>query len=550
MTATPRRVTLEVVGMTCTDCEHHVTAALQQAGAEQVSADFRRGVARFTWPESAGEAGLRAAVTRAGYTPGRLRAESPGAPMTPAGDADYDLLVLGAGSAAFAAAIRGRDAGYRVALAEAGTLGGTCVNVGCVPSKALLAAGAAYWAAGHQRFAGITTAAGPVDLAALVTQKDELVAALRQEKYADLVGAYGFEVIPGYAAFTGPGSVEVNGRAVRPGAVLIATGASPAAPPIPGLAEAGYLTSTTALDLKAVPARLAVIGASAVGLELGQFFLHVGSSVTFLDVADRIAPFEEPEVSQALANVLRGQGATIYAGARILAVERDGDVRRIRATVDGEDVVVEADEILVATGRRPSTAGLGLEAGGVATDTRGAVVTDAQLRTANPRVWAAGDVTGAPQFVYVSAYQGALAAGNALLGERQEADLAGLPRVIFTTPPAAGAGLTEAQARAAGYQVTASVLPATAVPRALVNRDTAGVTKLIADAGTGELLGASVVGEGAGDVIQSAVLAIRHHITAAELAATFHAYLTTAESLKLAAQGFTRDVARLSCCAA
>ena len=550
MTATPRRVTLEVVGMTCTDCEHHVTAALQQAGAEQVSADFRRGVARFTWPESAGEAGLRAAVTRAGYTPGRLRAESPGAPMTPAGDADYDLLVLGAGSAAFAAAIRGRDAGYRVALAEAGTLGGTCVNVGCVPSKALLAAGAAYWAAGHQRFAGITTATGPVDLAALVAQKDELVAALRQEKYADLVGAYGFEVIPGYAAFTGPGSVEVNGRAVRPGAVLIATGASPAAPPVPGLAEVGYLTSTTALDLKAVPARLAVIGANAVGLELGQFFLHVGSSVTFLDVADRIAPFEEPEISEALANVLRGQGATIYAGARILAVERDGDVRRIRATVDGEDVVVEADEILVATGRRPSTAGLGLEAGGVATDTRGAVVTDAQLRTANPRVWAAGDVTGAPQFVYVSAYQGALAAGNALLGEGQEADLAGLPRVIFTTPPAAGAGLTEAQARDAGYQVTASVLPATAVPRALVNRDTAGVTKLIADAGTGELLGASVVGEGAGDVIQSAVLAIRHHITAAELAATFHAYLTTAESLKLAAQGFTRDVARLSCCAA
>ena len=550
MTGTTRRATLEVAGMTCTDCEHHVTAALERAGAEQASADFHRGVARFVLPGGVDVAGLRAAVTRAGYTPGTLRAGSPGALAEPDGDAGYDLLVLGAGSAAFAAAIGGRDAGYRVALAEAGTLGGTCVNVGCVPSKALLAAGAAYWAAGHQRFAGITTATGPVDLAALVAQKDELVAALRQEKYADLVGAYGFEVIPGYAAFTGPGSVEVNGRAVRPGAVLIATGASPAAPPVPGLAEVGYLTSTTALDLKAVPARLAVIGASAVGLELGQFFLHVGSSVTFLDVADRIAPFEEPEISEALANVLRGQGATIYAGARILAVERDGDVRRIRATVDGEDVVVEADEILVATGRRPSTAGLGLEAGGVATDTRGAVVTDAQLRTANPRVWAAGDVTGAPQFVYVSAYQGALAAGNALLGERQEADLAGLPRVIFTTPPAAGAGLTEAQARAAGYQVTASVLPATAVPRALVNRDTAGVTKLIADAGTGELLGASVVGEGAGDVIQSAVLAIRHHITAAELAATFHAYLTTAESLKLAAQGFTRDVARLSCCAA
>lgn len=550
MTGPTRRATLEVAGMTCTGCEHHVTAALERAGAEQVSADFRGGVAHLVLPEGVDVAGLRAAVTQAGYTPGTLRPESPRAPVAPGGDTDYDLLVLGAGSAAFAAAIRGRDAGYRVALAEAGTLGGTCVNVGCVPSKALLAAGAAYWAAGHHRFAGITTSAGPVDLAALVAQKDDLVAALRQERYTGLVEAYGFEVLPGHASFTGPDTVEVAGRVIRAGQVLIATGASPAAPPIPGLAGAGYLTSTTALDLKHVPERLAVIGASAVGLELGQFFGHLGSAVTFLEVAGRIAPFEEPEVSQALTGVLRGQGATVHTSAQILSVERDGDVRRIRATVDGQDVVVEADEILVATGRRPNTDGLGLEAAGVATDARGAVVTDAQLRTANPRVWAAGDVTPAPQFVYVSAYQGALAAGNALLGEARDVDLAGLPRVIFTTPPAAGAGLTEAQARDAGHQVTTSVLPATAVPRALVNHDTAGVTKLVADAGTGELLGASVVGEGAGDVIQSAVLAIRHRITAAELAATFHPYLTTAESLKLAAQAFTRDVARLSCCAA
>ncbi len=551
MTGTIHRATLEVAGMTCTDCEHHVAAALEGAGAGQVSADFRRGLARFSWPAGVSEAALREAVTGAGYAPGTLRTVSRGAPA-PSGEggAGYDLLVLGAGSAAFAAAIRGRDAGYRVALAEAGTLGGTCVNTGCVPSKALLAAGAACWAAGHPRFAGVPASAGPVDLAALVAQKDELVAAMRQEKYAGLVEAYGFEVLPGHASFTGPETVEVAGRVIRPGAVLIATGASPAAPPVPGLARAGYLTSTTALDLKAVPERLAVIGASAVGLELGQFFGHLGSAVTFLEVAGRIAPFEEPEVSAALTGVLAGQGATIHTGAHIQSVERDGDVRRIRATVEGREVAVEADEILVAAGRRPNTAGLGLDAAGVAVDARGAVVTDARLRTTNPRVWAAGDVTGAPQFVYVSAYHGALAAGNALLGEAREVDLAGLPRVIFTTPPAAGAGLTEAQARDAGYQVTTSVLPATALPRALVNHDTSGVTKLVADAGTGVLLGASVVGEGAGDAIQAAVLAIRHQITTAELAATFHPYLTTAESLKLAAQAFTRDVTRLSCCAA
>src|SRR5260370_9300432 len=189
MTAIPRRATLEVAGMTCTDCEHHVTAALDNAGATEVSADFRRGVARFALREGVEEAGLRAAVTAAGYTRGTLRAQQPETPRAGSaaalaapgkGDPSYDLLVLGAGSAAFAAAIRGRDAGYRVALAEAGTLGGTCVNVGCVPSKALLAAGAAYWAAGHHPFAGVTTPPGPAALPAPVAQHDGLVAALRQ----------------------------------------------------------------------------------------------------------------------------------------------------------------------------------------------------------------------------------------------------------------------------------------------------------------------------------------------------------------------------------
>ena len=551
MTTASHRATLEVEGMTCESCERHVAAALTAAGARDASADFRGSIARFDLPDGVAAADLAAAVTAAGYRPGALRVESPGTPRpVGAADVDYDLLVLGAGSAAFAAAIRGRDGGYRVALVEAGTLGGTCVNVGCVPSKALLRAAEVYWSASHHPFAGITTSAGPVDLAALVAQKDELVAALRQEKYVDLVDAYGFEVLGGHARFAGSGTVEVEGRRIRPAAVLIATGASPTVPPIPGLAEAGYLTSTTALDLKEVPGRLAVIGANAIGLELGQFFLHLGSAVTFLDVAGRIAPFEEPEVSIALTEVLRAEGATVHTPAQVHSVERHGDLRRIRANVDGTETVIDADEILVATGRRPNTAELGLEAAGIVVDSRGAVVVDEQLRTTNPRVWAAGDVTPAPQFVYVSAYEGALAADNALLGAGRHVDLLGLPRVTFTSPAVASAGLTEDQARAAGYEVKTSVISPTAVPRALVNRDTHGVIKLVADVGTDRLLGASIVGEGAGDVIQSAVLAIRHGLTTAELAATFHPYLTMVESLKLAAQGFTRDVARLSCCAA
>jgi mercuric reductase len=465
-------------------------------------------------------------------------------------DVDYDLVVLGAGSAAFAAAIKANDSGRTVALVESGTLGGTCVNVGCVPSKALLRAGEVARTAAHQPFDGISTEPAEVDLGALVAAKDDLVGDLRRVKYADLVADYGFDVLNGHARFVDEETLEVDGRPVRAGAYLVATGAQPAAPAVPGLAEAGYLTSTTALELTEVPGRLVVVGANAIGLELGQFFSHVGSEVTFLDVADRIAPFEEPEASAVLAEGLTDQGATVHTGARLTRVRREGDLRILDVSVASRDLVIEADQVLVATGRRPHTEELGLGEAGVALDGRGAVAVDDQLRTTNPKVWAAGDVTGAPQFVYVSAYHGTLAAENALLGTGRPVDLSALPRVVFTVPQLAAVGLTEAAATAAGYPVKTSVLPLDAVPRALVNRETTGVIKLVADRDTDRLLGATVVGDAAGEVIQSAVLAVKFGITTADLAATFHPYLTMVEGLKLAAQTFTRDVHRLSCCAA
>jgi mercuric reductase len=546
-----RHVQLDIAGMTCDACERHVTAALEGAGATDVAADHRRGIATFRLGDTTTDDELRAAITNAGYTPRALHIEEPAVPLpTSGGNLDYDLVVLGAGSAAFAAAIKARDADRRVALVEADTLGGTCVNVGCVPSKTLLRAAEIQWSAGHHRFKGLTTSAAPPDLAALVADKDELVAALRQDKYADLVDAYGFDVISGRAHFVAPDTVEIEGRPLRAAAFLIATGATPAIPPIPGLADVGYLTSTTALAAQRVPRRLAVIGANAIGLELGQLFGHLGAEVTFLDIAERIAPFEEPEASAALAAVLAAQGAAIHAPAQIHSVERDGPIRRVHYNAAGRDHTLDVDEILVATGRRPNTDRLGLDAAGIATDPRGAIVVDDQLRTTNPAVWAAGDVTASPQFVYVSAYEGALAAENALLGARRTTDYTGLPRVTFTTPQIAGAGLTEAQARDTGLDIKTAVLPLSAVPRALVNRDTHGVIKLVADTTSDRLLGATIVADGAGDAIQAAVLAIRHGITTAELAATFHPYLTIVEGLKLAAQTFTRDVARLSCCAA
>ncbi|MDA8396106.1 MAG: mercury(II) reductase [Candidatus Dormibacteraeota bacterium] len=542
------RFTLEVAGMTCDDCALHVAEALTRAGARDVAVDWRAGRARFSLPEGVLEQRLRAAAEAAGYRPGTLVRAGEAAAATAVGT-DFDLLVVGSGSAAFAAAIRAVEGGLRVGMVEEGTLGGTCVNVGCVPSKALLSATAALWAAGHHPFAGVPAAAAVPDLGAMVAQKDELVAELRSAKYQGLVADYGFELISGHGQFVGPGELQVADRRLTARAFLIATGASPTVPPIKGLETAGFLTSTTALQLSAVPARLAVIGSSATGLELGQLFLHLGAEVTFIEVAARVAPVEEPEAATRLAELLREEGARVLAPAEVLEVVAGTSERVLKVRSAAGEETVEVDQILVAVGRSPNTGGLGLGLAGVEVDRRGAVVVDSHLRTSNSRVFAAGDVTGGPQFVYVAAYEGQLAVGNALLGDDHEVDLLGLPQVTFTSPQLASAGLTEARAREEGLEVVTTVMPLDAVPRALVNRDTRGLVKLVAEAGSGRLVGATVLAEGAGDVISAAVLAIRHGIPTSELAATLHPYLTMAESLKLAAQTFTRDVGRLSCCA-
>lgn len=545
--STRKRMVIE--GMTCDHCETTVAAALERAGAEEIAVSYRKGEAVFRGDDDDHLAG---AVREAGYRPGAIETLEAPPPVARSGDgsADYDLLVLGSGSAAFAAAIRARDLGARVALAEAATVGGTCVNVGCIPSKALLRAAELRRLASAAPIPGLGLSAGAPDLARVVAWKDELVGQLRQEKYLDLVDVYGFEVLAGPARFTGPEALSVNGTSVSADAYLVATGASPAAPPIPGLHEVGYLTSTSALDVTSLPRELAVIGANAVGLELGQYFARMGSKVTLIEVLPRIAPFEEPEISERLAEALAAEGIEVLVAANLESVAVAGGRKRLEISLDGERRMLEVDELLVATGRRPNTAGLGLEEAQVQVDPRGAVAVDEYLRTTNERIFAAGDVSGAPQFVYVAAYEGALAAENALNGAARKLDLNALPRVTFTSPQIAAAGLTEEQAREAGYAVKTSVLPLELVPRALVNGETAGLIKLVADAESDRLLGAHVLAEHAGEVIQAATLAVKFGLTVSDLTDTFHPYLTIAEGLKLAAQTFERDVAKLSCCAA
>ena len=541
---------MKVGGMTCGHCEVAVGRALEGAGARDVEADFRRGEAVFALPEGADVEALRRAVREAGYEPGAVERVG-GERVRGGGRHDYDLAIIGSGGGAFAAAIRAVERGARVAMIERGTVGGTCVNVGCVPSKTLLRGAEIYHRAGHHPFEGVRTKALAADYGAMVAQKDRLVGRMRQEKYLDLVEEYGWDLIRGEAAFEDEGTLRVDGRRISAAAYLIATGARPAVPPIPGLEEAGYLTSTTNMELEEAPESVLVIGAGYVAIEQGQLLSRLGSRVTLMQRGPRLLREQEPEVSEAMMEALRREGIEVLTGVRI---ERAGKTekgkKRLHLAVGGEERVLEGEEILVAAGRRPNVEELGLERAGVELDERGAVRVDGRLGTTNPRVWAAGDVTLGPQYVYVAAYEGALAADNALGGAGREVDFSALPGVIFSDPQVASVGLTERRARERGLEVQSSVLPLEAVPRALVNHDTLGVIKLVAEAGTGRLLGAHMVAENAGDVIYAATLAVRFGLTVSDLAENFAPYLTMSEGLKLAAQSFGRDVSRLSCCAA
>jgi len=456
---------------------------------------------------------------------------------------DYDLAIVGSGGAAFGAAIEARRRGARVVMVEGNVVGGTCVNVGCIPSKTLLAAATARRTASSHPFAGVATSAGPVDPAPLIGQKDELVAEMRQHRYLDLADLYGFEIVSGHAQFRDTATLTIDGHDVSAGACLVATGSESTIPPLPGLAQADFLTSTTAMEQSSLPKRLVTIGGGFVGLELSQLYARLGSRVTIIG---RLAPRAEPELASRLRMILAEEGIDVV-NARATAVAAHGRTKSVH-TDRGRSF--DGDAVLVAAGRRARLDGLELRAARVEIDDAGFVTVDASLRTTNPRVYAAGDVTGGPQFVYVAAAQGHLAATNALANSDDTIDYTGLPSVVFTDPQLASAGLTEAQAVEAGHDCDCRVLGLDNVPRALVEHDTRGAIKLVADRRTGKVLGVHVLAAGAGDLVLAGVYAIKFGLTIDDLATTWAPHLTISEALRLVAQSFTRPVDQLSCCAA
>ena len=478
---------------------------------------------------------------------------------TPASVESYDLVILGSGSTAFAAAIRAAELGKTAAMTESRTLGGTCVNRGCLPSKNMIEAARIYWEAHHPRYPGLRPRGMDLNFKELVRQKDGVIHDYRDKKYQSIVhDSDRIKVYTGRAAFTRDGAVEINGRRLVGRQYLIATGSRPVVPPIEGLDAVPYLTSDLltseeSQELWELPQSLVIVGGGYIALELGQMFQRFGTAVTILERSDRVLPGYEPEVSQIIKEILGEEGVKLMTGVTVRGVSRDGEAVTVTGEMDGGERTFKAERLLIAAGRVPNTDGIGLEHVGVKTDGRGAIVVNKVLATTAPAIWAAGDVIGAhtdsQMATPVGAHDGVIAALNALNGEKRTVDHTVVPRTIFTDPQVAVVGLTDEEANQRGFRCNCGTVPMRIVPRAGAIRDTRGLIKMVLDWGSKRVLGVSMVGRDAGEVIHEAAMALRFKATVYDFIDMVHVYPTMSEALKIAALSFFKDVERLSCCA-
>lgn len=459
------------------------------------------------------------------------------------------IAVIGSGGSAMAAALKSTERGARVTLIERSTLGGTCINIGCVPSKIMIrAAHVAHMRRASPFDEGMAPTEPTIDRSRLLAQQQARVEELRHAKYEGILDDNpAITVLRGEARFIDANTLQVRGadgteREVCFDRAFIGTGARPTIPLVPGLSDTPYWTSTTALASDTIPDRLVVIGASVVAVELAQAFARLGSEVTIL-ARSRLLSREDPAVGEAIETVFQAEGIKVLNNTQASQISYTNE-EFVLATSAGE---LRADRLLVAVGRTPNTERLNLEAIGVET-ARGAILVDDCLRTTLPDIYAAGDCTDQPQFVYVAAAGGSRAAVN-MTGGDARLDLSAMPEVVFTDPQIATVGLSEADAEVRGFITDSRTLTLDNVPRALVNFETGGFIKLVAERESGRLVGVQSVAGEAGELIQTAVMAIRAGMTVNEIADELFPYLTMVEGLKLCAQTFTKDVKQLSCCA-
>ena len=462
----------------------------------------------------------------------------------------FDLVVLGGGSAAFGAVLKASEFGARVAMVERGTLGGTCVNVGCVPSKNLLRAGELVYYDSNREFPGIRPGRTTFDFRQIIQQKNQIVKTLRKEKYSDVLKSLpSTKLFRGKARFVSRTRVKVNGVNIDGKKFIVATGSSPRILPIPGIEKVDYLTNVEALGLQEKLSSMIIVGGRALALEFAQMYAHLGTRVILLQRSARIIPEEEPEISEALRQYLESEGIKIHTDVQLKKVYQKDSEKVVVASADGREFEVKGEELLMATGRDPNTHDLGLEVAGVKLRADGAVKVNSEMHTSAPHIWAAGDVIGEPMLETIAAKEGATAAENALRDAHKKVDFLSVPKAVFTSPQVATVGLTDKEANEKGYQCACRTVEMSIVPKAMTIRETRGLVKMVAESSTGRILGVHILAENAADIIHEGVLAVKYKLTIDDIINTVHVFPTVSESIKLAAMSYRKDLSKLSCCA-
>jgi pyruvate/2-oxoglutarate dehydrogenase complex dihydrolipoamide dehydrogenase (E3) component len=469
-----------------------------------------------------------------------VRNVHPGDWVNPEPSPRYNLVVIGAGTAGLVTAAGAAGLGAKVALVERHLMGGDCLNVGCVPSKALLRAARAWADVRDAGAFGVEVPAGTrVNFPSLMERMRRLRAQISRNDSVSRFRDFGVDVFMGEGRFSGPDTVEVAGKTLRFKKAVIATGARAATPPIPGLAEAAYLTNETIFNLTGLPGRLAVIGAGPIGCELAQAFARFGSRVYLIEAQHGILPNEDRDAAEIVLRALIRDGVTLLCCGGDLKVVKDAEGKRLTVDSHGQRYDISVDEILVGVGRRPNIENLGLDRVGVAVERTGVTVND-RLQTTNPRIYAAGDVCSPYKFTHNSDFQARIVIQNALFLGRAKASALTIPWCTYTDPEIAHVGMYEREAQAKGVAVRTFVQELSGLDRAVLDGETEGFVKVLVRAGTDKILGATVVARHAGEMLPELTLAMTEGLGLGKIANTIHTYPTQAEAIRKLGDQYNR----------
>jgi len=542
-------IRLRISGMTCEHCAETVRKVLEGIkGVKKAEVHFPQSVAEVEIERRhVNPSELIKTVEKAGYKAELLKDTF--SVYISKGNI-YDLFILGGGSAGFASAIKASDLGAKVLIAEGNTIGGTCLNRGCIPSKFLIDVAKEYYRLKKPGYKSIQCDKSAIDFKKISRELKVLIEDMRKEKYWKVLEAYPqINYKCGRGEFIDSGRAKVGEEEISFFKAVITTGSHPSIPPIKGIEHLNVLTSDSIFNIDFLPEHLIIIGGGAIGLEIGQALMRMGSRVSLIEVADRIGGNVEPELSDKLKKLLEKEGMEIYTSARVASFGRKGEKIIAEIVKNGKREKIEGTNILIATGRKPNTEGIGLDKLGVKRNKNGFILTNEYLQTSNDNIYAAGDCTGKYMLVTVAALEGAIAAENALLGNVKKIDYSGVPRAIFTDPELASVGYGEEELKKEGIRYRSKILEFSKVPRAVLRYKKEGMVKMLVEEKTQKILGIHILSEEGSEIIHRAVPVIKYGLTIKDVIEMVDVYPTLSESIKLCAQSFIKDVSKLSCCA-